>query len=956
MKKIIPTFFILLFCTITQAQQFKCTVEPSDSNFVKMLKELYPKSKNYNNSKRAVREIALNIIILQYNNGTVVSTQQAMQIVEEVNVIFANVDMHFNLCNISFAPYPYAQFPNAFEEFDAAVESYIANTYYQPGYLNIYYVRNTNPSATLPNSFPLGNQPRIVINQAPALTLAHEMGHFFSLIHTHVQNYYNPIPSTDELVNGSNCATAGDFICDTPADPGLYDFRMAPWPVCQYIDTVTADINGDIYNPIVNNFMSALSLCSNSFTAEQFDRMAYILDHHRAYLKTGGMNFTMDSIPRKVCVTDTAVALSSTTPGGVFSGNGVTGNIFNPSLAGPGNHIINYTLPPNSNSIETTDAYFFYIDTLYQTNQVWQSFQVENDGSLTGFAFGVKSSTNQTVNYSIYSGNGIGGALLQQGTLQINANTDWDWIKAPINNLPVITGSTYTVEFTFANTIEIIGNKNNYYPYGQSIFNNDVDFISYLIPTNPNCSNTYSVNVLVSSPTTLYSDHIFDSYCPSFPSSFPEFEPAGGIVSIDNIINSAIEPSNLSVGQHTVTYTFNNQLGCISVLTDSFLIDEPATMSLANNSVFCASDGGIQINTTGSGGNLYLDGNLMGNNYLDIPNLNVGNHAISYAIDGNDYNWSEIDQLNFSSGNPSAFSTSGSGQYWQSFTANKNGYLSEIKLAVNSPVNINVSYKLYKGEGIFSLPIFNANTSFGGQGFLYNSFMFPDSLIEMKQDSVYTFQVNFQGNVFTETMGDFTNNYTRGKNNFSFGTVQSDFWFKTYVKPYDFNCLSDSVVANFEIVPSLNVNLGQDTIISTGQSITLDAGNTGNSYLWSTGDTSQTILVNGTATIWVQVTSSSGCIASDTISIDLVTDLSHHLTENEIKIWPNPINNSLQLSTVKGIESVELIDMLGQVVMAKVVNTHQTDMILDTENLSAGIYTVHIRQANKSSYLKVLKQ
>lgn len=46
-------------------------------------------------------------------------------------------------------------------------------------------------------------------------TLAHELGHYFSLLHTHSTS------NGDELVDGSNCLNAGDLFCDTPADPRL---------------------------------------------------------------------------------------------------------------------------------------------------------------------------------------------------------------------------------------------------------------------------------------------------------------------------------------------------------------------------------------------------------------------------------------------------------------------------------------------------------------------------------------------------------------------------------------------------------------------------------------------------------------------------------------------------------------------------------------------------------------
>jgi len=950
---------MLHFLKLINAQEYNCSTSTHDVKYNNFLKEISSISNNYQTSNRAIREIAINMILIQYNNGTIISPQDAMQVVEDANVLFANANMHFNLCNISMAPYPYAQYPNFNEMFDYQVENFIAATYYKPGYLNIYYAKNTPQNATLPNSNPLYNAPRIVTSQAGVIILAHELGHFFSLIHTHVNNQYDPLFITDELVNGSNCSTAGDFICDTPADPGLFAFRMAPAPACQYIDTVTTDINGDLYNPIVNNYMSALSHCTNSFTPEQYSRMAYIAEHHRAYLKTGAMNFSIDSLPAQVCVTDSSIALSSSYPGGIFSGNGVSGNQFYPAVAGPGNHIINYTMPININTIETTDAFFFYTDTLYHTNNLTQSFQVENDGVLTGFAFGVQSNTNQNINFTLYNGNNINGSIVQQGSISINTNASWDWIKSSLNNIPVIAGEFYTMKYSFSDSVQIVGSKGNYYLSGESNYINDIDFISYIIPTNGNCSNTYSVNIFVSSPTEIFSDQIFDSYCASSPISFPEFEPVGGIISINNTTDTTINASLLGSGQHFVSYTYNNNIGCISVKVDTFEVASTATIDLANNSVFCSSDPGVYVTTGLDNGNLYIDGNLISNNFIDIPNLNIGNHVISFSKNSSNYEWIEIDQQNYVNQSPGGFSINGTGQYWQSFTADKNGYLSSIKLAISSPLSMNVNYKIYLGEGIFSFPIYSGISNIGGQGFFYHSFNFPDSTIEMIQDSIYTFQISYQGNYFTEVLGDYTNNYIRGKNNYSTQSSQSDYWFKTYVKPNSWNCSADSTSTIFEITPSISVNLGQDTIIAMGQSITLDAGNVGNSYLWSTGDTTQTITINGnqgTNMIWVVVTSSSGCLASDTILIDMITNTNASLNEGNINIYPNPVNDFIEISTDNPIEIIELMDMLGQLVMIKWASNYQNHFVVNTESLASGIYTLHIKQGFKHSYLKILKQ
>ena len=58
--------------------------------------------------------------------------------------------------------------------------------------------------------------------------------------------------------------------------------------------------------------------------------------------------------------------------------------------------------------------------------------------------------------------------------------------------------------------------------------------------------------------------------------------------------------------------------------------------------------------------------------------------------------------------------------------------------------------------------------------------------------------------------------------------------------------------------------IGNPTVLSmcTGQNGTLSAGNAGSSYLWSTGDTTQTINVNTAGNYSVQVTDANGCSAT----------------------------------------------------------------------------------------------
>jgi hypothetical protein len=109
-------------------------------------------------------------------------------------------------------------------------------------------------------------------------TFAHEVGHYFNLYHTHETGFGKECPS------GNNCATAGDQICDTPADPDLTDHVNKD---CEYDNSVSAPDGCDSapYAPSTKNLMSySTKLCRDRFTPEQIKKALQVLTTLRGYL------------------------------------------------------------------------------------------------------------------------------------------------------------------------------------------------------------------------------------------------------------------------------------------------------------------------------------------------------------------------------------------------------------------------------------------------------------------------------------------------------------------------------------------------------------------------------------------------------------------------------------------------------------------------------------------------
>ncbi|WP_345276796.1 T9SS type A sorting domain-containing protein [Litoribaculum gwangyangense] len=226
------------------------------------------KSNKTKNSKKDLNYIPIKAHIIRSEDGSTGLTEKNLEVaIANLNEIYAQAFMKFFL----FEGINYID-NNELSNFRKGNEKSLITANYVPNTINIYFIDSIENALGESICGYVEQKVNIIIMKNSCSvndsSLAHEMGHFFSLIHTHGASNTK---LTSEFVDGSNCDTDGDGICDTPADPKLsYDTIDNN---CNYIGNLT-DAHGDVYEPDTKNIMSySRKSCRSNFTEQQFTRI-----------------------------------------------------------------------------------------------------------------------------------------------------------------------------------------------------------------------------------------------------------------------------------------------------------------------------------------------------------------------------------------------------------------------------------------------------------------------------------------------------------------------------------------------------------------------------------------------------------------------------------------------------------------------------------------------------------
>ncbi|MEQ8580598.1 MAG: T9SS type A sorting domain-containing protein [Marinoscillum sp.] len=276
---------ILFLFTLITASQLHAQLQPCATSItqrqLELLRDFHPDVRSGRRmAGLPIRNVAITAHLIRRTDGTGGMTEQELSDAMEVlNAYYSHANLVFFLAGTNeIHDSQYFDF-NTDDEVAMGTKYDVAKT------INVYFANSVGDSqggSYCGYAYFPGGPDRVLMDNSCAVngsTLPHEIGHYFTLYHTHGNSNSE---LTDELVARVNCETAGDELCDTPADPQLGGSNVNA--SCTYTGT-SVDANNDPFTPDPRNIMSySLKFCRDVLTDGQYSRIDQAYDAYRSYL------------------------------------------------------------------------------------------------------------------------------------------------------------------------------------------------------------------------------------------------------------------------------------------------------------------------------------------------------------------------------------------------------------------------------------------------------------------------------------------------------------------------------------------------------------------------------------------------------------------------------------------------------------------------------------------------
>ncbi|MFZ4401857.1 MAG: beta strand repeat-containing protein, partial [Bacteroidales bacterium] len=403
-----------------------------------------------------------------------------------------------------------------------------------------------------------------------------------------------------------------------------------------------AGITGDIFTP--------------SIATAGLHTITYTYTDGNSCVNSTTQNVTVNALPivsftglnSAYCVDASAATLVGSPLGGTFSGAGISGDIFTPSIATAGLHTITYT----------------YTDGNSCTNSTTQNVTVNALPivSFTGLnsAYCVDASAATLVGSPLggtFSGAGVSGSTFTpaiataglhtitytytDGNSCVNSTTQ----NVTVNALPIVSftglNSAYCVDASAATLVgSPLGGTFSGAGISGDIFTPSIataglHTITYTYTDGNSCTNSATHNVTVNALPTVSFTGLNSAYCLTAAAANLVGSPLGGTFSGAGVSGSTFTPSIATAGLHTITYTYTDGNSCVNSTTQNVTVNALPIVSFTGlNSAYCVDASAATLVGSPLGGT-FSGAGISGD--IFTPSIATsGLHTITYTYtDGN---------------------------------------------------------------------------------------------------------------------------------------------------------------------------------------------------------------------------------------------------------------------------------------------------------------------------------
>ncbi len=753
------------------------------------------------------------------------------------------------------------------------------------------------------------------------------------------------------IVNENNCTSTATQTVIVFADDAVF-FTGLPEVYCQNEAPITLvgnpmdgifsgpGIEGEIFNPNTAGVGDhEITYLSNGVSYRQTITVSQVTP-----LSIAGLQDSM-------CLVNSLIILNGNPVGGQLIGDGLIGNELNLLSAGVGTHTYTYSLEQENGcssfisrdilvfdlpSVSFTGLNTFYTDTDEQDTLIG----IPAGGTFTGpgildsiFYPSIVENGFHTITYSFTNQNGCTNTVAQEVEIFAENSVFIAGLASYFcENDPPITLTGNPIGGTFSGS----GITNNIFDPAQA--GTGPHIIEYsVVNSSGNIETVYGTTIVTAQPA-IYFPNLENNYCLEEESIQLDAEPEGGTWSGVGVSGDQFFLSEAGLGNHTISYFYENENGCSSNTEHVITITNTPEVSIQNLSQsYCIDDNPTTLILIPPGGTLSGPGIVGQQFYPDFAG--EGQHTINYTftnangcigsttlitqvssnsavsfsgIENNQYCLGGTVEL---TGNPAGGTFSGPGMNGNIFTPTEVGTIT-ISYTVN---NGNCSGTYNQDVTVESAPNLVIDVS-------------PPSMVTCQGDSIILNTIT-DGSTFlwsTDETQAAISVFTTGT--YSVTTTDNNGCTNT----------SDvSVVVHEPNTPS--ITLVADSLISSP----------GISYQWYLDDV---LIVNATNDFFVPVMDgtytvvtldNNGCLNTSEPFLFTTTNI-QSLELYTINIRPNPVKDYLEVAFVTNTTlhqvAMEIMDVKGRQVFQQKYGEVNGSFLekADVSNLPSGTYLIRI--------------